>query len=129
MGSWFRLCYEKHKIGDNMNFESLPIFIVPAYLVFVGFISNMIKNKEIDKKYGYRTNLSMKNKQNWYFANDFMAKGAFSLAIVFIIFGLILNKFVIMYTYRKIILVIIEFMAYVILGIILESRLKRVHKK
>lgn len=112
-----------------MNFESLPIFLVPAYLVFVGYISNMIKNKEIDKKYGYRTNLSMKNKQNWYFANDFMAKGAFSLAIVFIIFGLILNKFVIMYTYRKIILVIIEFMAYVILGIILESRLKRVHKK
>lgn len=49
MGSWFRLCDEKYKIGDNMNFESLPIFLVPAYLVFVGYISNMIKNKEIDK--------------------------------------------------------------------------------
>ncbi|WP_311492867.1 SdpI family protein [uncultured Anaerococcus sp.] len=112
-----------------MKFEDFIIFLFPAYFVFVGFISNMIKDKPIDKKYGYRSELSTKSKQNWYFANDFMAKGAFALAFTFIILGLILNNFVDMYRYRRILFIIIEFMSYVILGIILENRLKIAHKK
>ena len=35
-----------------MKFEDLVIFLFPAYFVIVGFISNMIKDKAIDKKYG-----------------------------------------------------------------------------
>lgn len=112
-----------------MKFEDYIIFLFPAYFVIVGFISNMIKDKPIDKKYGYRTELSMKSKQNWYFANDFMAKGAFVLAFIFMVLGLVLNNFVDMTRYRRILFIIIEFMSYVILGITLENRLKTAHKK
>ena len=112
-----------------MKFEDYIIFLFPAYFVIVGFILNMIKDKPIDKKYGYRTELSMKSKQNWYFANDFMAKGAFVLAFIFMVLGLVLNNFVDMTRYRRILFIIIEFMSYVILGITLENRLKTVHKK
>ncbi len=112
-----------------MNFKDLIIFLFPAYFVFVGFTSNMIKDKPIDKKYGYRTPLSTKNKHNWYFANSYMAKGSFALAFVFIILGLALNNYVEMTMLRRIILVIVEFMAFIVLGISLEMRLKTVHKK
>ena len=112
-----------------MNFKDLIIFLFPAYFVFVGFTSNMIKDKPIDKKYGYRTPLSTKNKHNWYFANSYMAKGSFALAFVFIILGLVLNNYVEMTRLRRTILVIVEFMAFIVLGISLEMRLKTVHKK
>lgn len=112
-----------------MDFKELIIFLFPAYFIFIGFTSNMIKSKPIDKKYGYRTALSTKNKQNWYFANSFMAKGSFVLAFAFIIIGLILNHYVDMTRLRRIIVVIIEFMSFIVLGISLEMRLKSVHKK
>lgn len=112
-----------------MPFKDLIVFFFPAYFVFVGFISNMIKNKPIDKKYGYRTALSTKNKSNWYFANNFMAKGSFALAFAYIILGLILINFVDMTRFKRILFIIIEFISYVVLGIILENRLKIVHKK
>lgn len=112
-----------------MNFKDLIIFLFPAYFVFVGFTSNMIKDKPIDKKYGYRTPLSTKNKHNWYFANSYMAKGSFALAFVFIILGLVLNNYVEMTRLRRIILVIVEFIAFIVLGISLEMKLKTVHKK
>ena len=112
-----------------MNFKELIIFLFPAYFIFVGFTSNMLKSKPIDKKYGYRTALSTKNKQNWYFANSYMAKGAFALAFIFIILGLILNNFVDMTRFRRILFVIIEFMSFIVLGISLEMKLKTVHKK
>ena len=112
-----------------MAFNELILFFFPAYFIFVGFISNMIKNKPIDKKYGYRTELSTKNKSNWYFANNFMAKGSFALAFVYIILGLIFINFVEMTRFRKILFIIIEFMSYVVLGIVLENRLKTAHKK
>lgn len=112
-----------------MEFSDLTIFLLPAYFVFVGFISHMIKDKPIDKKYGYRSSLSTKNKHNWYYANNFMAKGAFALAIFFIGLGLILSKNVTMYTYRKVIFILIEFISYIALGIILENRLKSVHRR
>ena len=111
-----------------MDFKDLIIFFFPAYFVFVGYISNMIKDKPIDKKYGYRTALSTKNKQNWYFANSYMAKGSFALALVFIIIGLLFNNFVEMTRLRKILFIVIEFISYVVLGISLEMRLKTVHK-
>lgn len=112
-----------------MDFKELIIFLFPAYFIFVGFISNMIKDKPIDKKYGYRTPLSTKSKQNWYFANSYMAKGSFALAFIFIILGLVLNHFVDMTRLRRVIFVIVEFMAYVVLGISLEMRLKSANKK
>ncbi len=112
-----------------MDFKELIIFLFPAYFIFVGFISNMIKDKPIDKKYGYRTALSTKNKHNWYFANSYMAKGSFALAFVFIILGLVLNNFMEMTSIRKVIFVLVEFMAYIVLGISLEMKLKSVHKK
>lgn len=43
-----------------MDLKELIIFLFPAYFIFVGFTSNMIKSKPIDKKYGYRTALSTK---------------------------------------------------------------------
>ena len=112
-----------------MNFKDLIIFLFPAYFIFVGFTSNMIKDKPIDKKYGYRTPLSTKNKHYWYYANSYMAKGSFALAFVFIIIGLLLNNYVDMTRLRRIIVVIIEFMAFIVLGISLEMKLKTVHKK
>ena len=112
-----------------MKFEDLLIFLFPAYFVFAGFTSNMIKDKQIDKKYGYRTPLSTKNKHNWYFANSYMAKGSFALAFIFIIIGLLINHYVDMTRLRRIIFVVIEFMAFIVLGISLEMRLKTAHKK
>lgn len=112
-----------------MNFKDLIIFLFPVYFIFVGFTSNMIKDKPIDKKYGYRTSLSTKNKYNWYYANSYMAKGSFVLAFAFIILGLLLNHYVDMTRLRRIIIIIIEFMAFIVLGISLEMRLKSVHKK
>ena len=112
-----------------MKFEDFLIFLFPAYFVIVGFTSNMIKDKPIDKKYGYRTELSTKSKQNWYFANSFMAKGSFALAFIFMALGLVLNNFADMTRYRRILFIIIEFMSYIILGITLENRLKTAHKK
>lgn len=71
----------------------------------------------------------MKNKANWYYANDKMSKLCFILGAVFLLVGFLVQKYLEITTIRIIIILILEVLAYITCGIILENRLKEAHKK
>lgn len=110
-----------------MVYKNMILFYLSAYLIVMGFVSNKVKNK-MNTKYGYRSDLSMKNKANWYYANNTMAKICFGIGIVFTILAIFMIKFMEVTTLRIIIFWIVEFIAYVTGGILLERKLKTAHK-
>ncbi|MDO5047257.1 MAG: SdpI family protein [Anaerococcus sp.] len=112
-----------------MKYKDLLLFFPSAYLIIIGFVARAVKDKKINSTYGYRSALSMKNKQNWYFANNLMAKGAISLGILFFIIGFFVYKYVDYTTLGLILIVIAEIFAYIVFGIMVEDRLKSAHKR
>lgn len=112
-----------------MFYKNLLLYFAPAFLIITGFVCGRVKDKKINDKYGYRSALSMKNKANWYYANDKMGKLCFILGAAFIIVGLLVQRFLEITTLRIIIILILEVLAYITSGIILENKLKEVHKK
>lgn len=105
------------------------IYFVPAFLIMTAFVCRVVKDKNINDKYGYRSKLSMKNKANWYYANDWMEKICFSLGLVFFIGGVLAQAYFEITGLRLLIILVLEVMAYITCGILLENRLKEVHKK
>ncbi|MCI7239245.1 MAG: SdpI family protein [Anaerococcus sp.] len=112
-----------------MNAKEFLLFFPAAFLIITSFVCNTVKDKRINTRYGYRSELSMKNKQNWYFANRYMAKGTLGLGLLFFIIGILIYKFLEASTLIVVLVLISEFMAYIVLGITLENRLKSVHKR
>ncbi len=112
-----------------MFYKNLLLYFAPAFLIITGFVCERVKDKKINDKYGYRSALSMKNKANWYYANDRMSKICFILGAVFLLIGLLVQSFLEVTTLRVIIILIIEVLAYITCGIILENRLKEANKK
>ena len=110
-----------------MLFKKFLLFQVSVYLIIMGIVSNKVKGN-INKNYGYRSKLSMKNKANWYYANKKMSQICFILAAVFIGLALVLLKYVELTSLRLIIFLIFEILAYITGGLLLEARLKEVHK-
>lgn len=112
-----------------MFYKNLLLYFAPAFLIITGFVCDKVKDKKINDKYGYRSFLSMKNKANWYYANDKMGKLCFILGTVFLLVGFLVQKYLEITTIRIIIILILEVLAYITCGIILENRLKEAHKK
>ncbi|WP_311516794.1 SdpI family protein [uncultured Anaerococcus sp.] len=111
-----------------MFYRKVILFYIPAYLIIIGFVSNKVKDK-MNTKYGYRSELSMKNKANWYYANKTMAKMCFGLGGVFLLIGFLIARYMEVTLLRIAILWILEFLAYITGGILLERKLKTIHKK
>lgn len=109
--------------------KNLVIYFVPAFLIITAFVCRAVKDKTINNKYGYRSNLSMKNKANWYYANNLMEKICFSMGLVFLLGGLLIQTYLKITILRLIILLVFELLAYISAGILLENRLKLAHKK
>lgn len=112
-----------------MLYKDLVIYFIPSFLIITAFVCRSVKDKKINNKYGYRSNLSMKNKANWYYANNLMEKICFSMGLVFLLGGLLLKTYFKITSLRLIILLGFELIAYISAGILLENRLKLVHKK
>ena len=64
-----------------MLYKDLVIYFIPSFLIITAFVCRSVKDKKINNKYGYRSNLSMKNKANWYYANNLMEKICFSMGL------------------------------------------------
>ena len=112
-----------------MFYKSLLLYFVPAFLIITSFVCNKVKDNRINDKYGYRSALSMKSKANWYYANEKMAKISLILGIIFLILGFLIQSFLKITTLRIVIILIIEVLAYITSGILLENNLKYAHKK
>lgn len=112
-----------------MLYKDLVIYFIPSFLIITAFVCRSVKDKKINNKYGYRSYLSMKNKANWYYANNLMEKICFSMGLVFLLGGLLLKTYFKITSLRLIILLGFELIAYISAGILLENRLKLAHKK
>ena len=112
-----------------MFYKNLLLYFAPAFLIITGFVCERVKDKKINDKYGYRSAISMKNKANWYYANDRMSKICFILGAIFLLIGILVQRFLEVTTLRIIIILILEVLAYITCGISLENRLKEAHKK
>lgn len=124
----FDFIFKKFIWGKIMFYRKVILFYIPAYLIIIGFVSNKVKDK-MNTKYGYRSELSMKNKANWYYANKTMAKMCFGLGGVFLLLGFLIARYMEVTLLRIAILWILEFLAYITGGILLERKLKTIHKK
>ena len=60
-----------HFIEDNLL---LPSLLCGVIFIITGFIMLKFPPKKINMLYGYRTNRSMKNQENWDFAQKYSAK-------------------------------------------------------
>ncbi|EEI83354.1 SdpI family protein [Anaerococcus tetradius] len=112
-----------------MLYKNLVIYFIPSFLIITAFVCRSVKDKKINNKYGYRSNLSMKNKANWYYANNLMEKICFAMGLVFLLGGFLIQAYLKITSLRLIILLGFELIAYISAGILLENRLKLAHKK
>ena len=63
-------------------FMTLTVMIFPVILIIFGKIFYKSAPSEINYIYGYRTSMSMKNKDTWNFAHKFLGKLWFILGLV-----------------------------------------------
>lgn len=68
--------------------------LIPISMIVFGFILNKHCPKDVNSVFGYRTTMSTKNKDTWYFANTKFGKlweviGAVLLLICLVVFFLI----------------------------------------
>lgn len=66
------------------------IFALGIIFIILGFILNIFPPKKINSLYGYRTTLSMKNKDTWDEAQKYSAKSFIFLGLLYIILSFIL---------------------------------------
>ena len=65
--------------------------LVPIILVIVGLIMYKFPPKKINFFVGYRTNNSMKNDENWEFANKYSAKLLFICGCILFVLSLLVH--------------------------------------
>lgn len=89
-----------------MNTES-PLFILSLLfgLIFIimGIVQLIFPAKNINPLYGYRSNLSMKNIENWNFAQKYSRKIMFYFGVIFLLIALSGLLFEINYIFASII--------------------------
>ena len=105
------------------------IFIIPILITLIGYLLFKYPPKKINWVIGYRTFKSMKNEEDWNFANQYCGKiwiktGLTMLVITLILFGLFYLN-VINYTENILAVVVLIQVAIIILPIfIIEPKLK-----
>lgn len=74
---WNKIEAENKNLILKMNFENplflLPILVGPIFMI-AGIVMLLFPPKKINYLYGYRTKNSMKNINNWNFAQNYSAK-------------------------------------------------------
>lgn len=70
-------------------FMTLMCLLIPGILMAFGSILKRKAPNDINPLYGYRTSLSMKNKDTWAFANKYWGKLAWKWGIITLIISLI----------------------------------------
>jgi hypothetical protein len=80
-------------------FMLILALLIPAAMIFFGSRFSKTSPNEINMVYGYRTNMSVKNKDTWIFAHNHIGKlweniGLFMLAptVISMIFVLVLGR-------------------------------------
>ncbi|WP_160676786.1 SdpI family protein [Clostridium sp. C8-1-8] len=77
--------------GDIMKiFFSILVLIIPVLMLCIGFRWRSNPPKDISMIYGYRTTMSMKNKETWDFAHRCFGKACLYINVPLIIVSLIL---------------------------------------
>ena len=73
------------------------LLIVISIIYFVLLVSSIIfifkQPKKINSIYGYRTNLSMKNKENWFYSNKLASKWLLIITHVILFLSLLAYQF------------------------------------
>ena len=70
-------------------FMTVMVMLFPAIMIIFGKIFMSSPPKDINFAYGYRTSMSMKNKDTWIFAHKFFGKIWLIVGIVLIPFNLV----------------------------------------
>lgn len=99
-----------------MNFEKIVINLLPITGLFLSFFYKYKANGNISKHSGFRTQLSMKSKENWNYAHRYAAK----LLRIYAIFFILLNIIIIFSNSLNIItmtiIVVLQVLLYIIIG-------------
>ena len=99
-----------------MNFEKIVINLLPITGLFLSFFYKYKANGNISKHSGFRTQLSMKSKENWHYAHRYAAK----LLRIYTIFFTLLNIIIIISDSLNIItmtiIVVLQVLLYIIIG-------------
>ena len=98
-----------------MNFEKIVINLLPITGLFLSFFYKYKANGNISKHSGFRTQLSMKSKENWNYAHKYAAK----LLRIYTIFFTLLNIIIIFSNSLNIItmtiIVVLQVLLYIII--------------
>ncbi len=117
---------------NNNFYFYIGIFIIPLIMIFFGLLFTFKPPRKINYFYGYRTNMSMKNEETWFFAHKFLGKlwaiyGILMAFIITVILLIINNVYILERFSDKICILEIIFL---ILPIIFTERaLKKVFDK
>ena len=108
---------------------SYEIFILPLLTISIGYIMFNYPPKKINHFVGYRTFRSMKNENNWIFANKYCGKSWIIIGIIMLIITIILfllNHLKIVNITEDIMLIIVfcEIFAIISPTFVIEKRLK-----
>ncbi len=71
-------------------------FIIPLVMILFGIRFVKFAPREINNTYGYRTGMSMKNKDTWSFAHMYIGRLWFKLGIILLILSIISMLFTLM---------------------------------
>ena len=66
------------------------IFMIPILIIFIGYIMYKYPPKKINWIVGYRTRKSMKNEENWKFANQYCGKLWIKIGLIMFVITLVL---------------------------------------
>lgn len=72
-------------------------FMIPATMLFFGIVFKKHGPKDINGIYGYRTSMSMKNKETWEFAHQYCGKLWIKLGFIMLIVTIIASALVFMF--------------------------------
>lgn len=86
--------------GEHMGFKIFIIvcnLIIPVIMLFLGVKFRKHGPKNINGIYGYRTSMSMKNKETWEFAHQYCGRLWIKLGLIMLIISIIVS--VLAFTY------------------------------
>lgn len=111
-----------------MNFEKIVISLLPMAGLLLSFFYKYKANGNISKFSGFRTELSMKSKENWEYAHKYAAKLLRIYAIFFILLNIIIIFSNSLNNTTMTIIVLLQMLFYFIIGYKVNNALAKKEK-
>ncbi|WP_152971415.1 SdpI family protein [Lacinutrix algicola] len=104
---------------ENLEHLINPLSLSGIVFIIVGFIMYKFPPKKINSLYGYRTAASMKNQQNWDFAQVYSAKKMIVIGIIMLLISI--NFIVINFSNNQIIIIGLILLLFSVLYLFLKT--------